>query len=111
MESGVVSILSESKDKVSLPYIRLNSENCIDINTTIASQIASYIPINYMELTPQIVTINSTNIPIKDKTLNSVCGCLVKENISPVNTYWIPFDYNNPGEYAKLLIEVIQKLQ
>lgn len=112
MNKGKMMILSTEQDKVVFPILSVNKTNISNINDSIVSLMQKYLMTSSIELSPQIITLNSPHIPnTKPHHLNIIAGFLVKENIKYFDSYWIEFNYESPSTHTPLILDVIQKLR
>jgi hypothetical protein len=110
--NGKFMVLSIEPDKITLPILSVTKENADSLNESVTTLMQKYLMTNQVELSPQIISLNSTQIKhTKKNHLNIVAAFLIKENIKYFDSFWIEFDYENNSEYSGLILDVIQKLR
>ncbi|NDC71876.1 MAG: hypothetical protein EBZ62_00275 [Sphingobacteriia bacterium] len=108
--------MSTQNEEIVFPSFGLTIENVTDLDNHIIKFLKEYIFVSDLELSPQLITLNSihmikNNIEEEKNQLNTVYGFIVNHTNSINNCYWTYFDYTQPMTYSNLLFEVIQKLK
>lgn len=113
IENNQIYVLSTEENTISFPYLEVNSTNVKSIDDSVIEHMRKFLMTNHVELFPQIICMNSSDIPSRKKnTINVVYGFIVKEGIKQFDSYWVEFDYEKPNmQYVNLIFEVIQKLK
>jgi hypothetical protein len=114
MQNGKAFVLSTKPDKIELPLIEIDNKNVDNTYKVLVSSVQRYLMTHELELSPQIINLNSSNIaPRKKQTINVIAGFLVKENVKHFDSYWIEFNLTdpNPGQFNGAVLETIQRLQ
>jgi hypothetical protein len=105
-------VLSLSPDKVVLPQLTVNKDNINTITESVISLMQKYLMTSSIELSPQIISLNSPHIlKPNNHHLGVVAGFLIKEDIKYFDSFWLSFNYESNTEYSPLILEVIQKLR
>lgn len=106
-------ILSSSKDSIEIPYFNLESSMLDNLEFDIISKMKELIFVSDIELLPQLISLNSSQLEIIENSLNTVYGFLVKytTNINSDKVYWQEFNYLTPNKYSNLIMQVIQNLR
>lgn len=113
VDDGKIYILSTKPDEISFPLLELTNSNLNTIDNDLVEYMRKFLMTHPLELSPQLMTINSADIqPRKKNTINVVYAFLVKEGIKNFDSYWINFDYHQvDAKYAGLIFRIIQKLK
>lgn len=106
-------ILSSSKDSIEIPYFNLEPSMLDNLEFDIISKMKELIFVSDIELLPQLISLNSSQLEIIENSLNTVYGFLVKytTNINSDKVYWQEFNYLTPNKYSNLIMQVIQNLR
>ncbi len=113
LEENKTYILSTTENSIEFPVLEIDTKNANSIDNSLIDHMRKFLMTSQFELSPQIVSANSTIIkPRKKNTINLVYSFLIKENVKNFDSHWISFNFQNPStEYAGLIFEVIQKLK
>lgn len=104
-------ILSLEQDNIIFPHMTLSTADLSGLDEKIIQSVKNYVYVNDLELLPQLITLNSLDLPQEDYTLNVVYGFVIGVTQNINNAYWYEFDFLQPNQYTNLLFEVIQKLR
>lgn len=112
ISNGKIMVLSTKPEQVCFPTLSINEENVTSVTESIITLMQKYLMTNQVELSPQIISLNSSYIENKKKnTINIVAGFLIKENIKHFDSFWLEFNYDTHYEHSGLILDVIQKLR
>lgn len=105
-------ILSTSFDDIELPSFKLLPEQVSNINLSIIDFLRQYIFVNELELLPQMITMNSTDMVTIDLVLQTVYGFIVdyKSSIDSSKVRWVDFDILEEHRLGPVIFETMQKL-
>jgi len=108
-------VLSKNETDIVFPTLSIDNTNVNNIDKNIIEIMQKYLMTSELELIPQIITLNKTDLNKssgKKNTLNIVYGFLIKEGIRNFDSYWIEINFADiKHPYANLLFEVIQKIK
>jgi len=108
-------VLSKNETDIVFPTLSIDNTNVDNIDKNIIEIMQKYLMTSELELIPQIITLNKTDLNKssgKKNTLNIVYGFLIKEGIRNFDSYWIEINFADiKHPYANLLFEVIQKIK
>jgi hypothetical protein len=112
LSNKTIYVLSHDSSSIKLPYLEVDDKNVENLEFAVLEHMSKFVSIDPIEIMPQIIMPHTLIISTKKNTINMVYGSLIREDTKTIDSHWINFDYSNTNDpYAKLIIEVIQKLQ